>query len=215
MPEALLQLSNADQADSAYREISKDALEMANLKTRFDIDRFTVSTVGPFPAHQFHMLMRQYSLTLLELRRLYTDREKLSRRCKFWVLNDPDPEDAKAGVFPDLELRSLGIQIDSLQLSIKNKEYICQCYEEIRRKLMESNDGKGYTNEQYQAEEPEYWKWYFQNLVNHYQLQASTGVPEGVWKNLGHMQSPPVIDGIEPVLLRQKFPNSLTHDNTL
>ena len=55
---------------------------MGQLKSDFDVEKFTVRKEGNFLAHNFHFLMRQYSITLTELRRMILNREEMSRYVK-------------------------------------------------------------------------------------------------------------------------------------
>ena len=65
--------------DDLLEELQQHFIEMGQLKSDFDIEKFTVRKEGNFLAHNFHFLMRQYSLTLTELRRMLLDREEQRR----------------------------------------------------------------------------------------------------------------------------------------
>ena len=48
--------------DKQFNELKEQFIEMGQLKSNFDIEKFTVKKEGGFIAHNFHFLMRQYLL---------------------------------------------------------------------------------------------------------------------------------------------------------
>ena len=164
-------------------EIKKDCLEMARLKSDFDIDKFTVASQGDFIAHKFHFLMRQYSLALHEAKRMVIDREEQARKIKEW-------EDGKVeeGKYPDLEIERCKNSIELTELSLANKLAMIDRFEILRVKLTKEN-GKPFTDKQYQAEEPAYWKWFLTQRAREQVAQAQTGIQEGVWLNINFLEA--------------------------
>jgi len=163
-------------------EIKSDCLEMARLKSDFDIDKFTVATQGKFIAHRFHFLMRQYSLALYEAKRLLLDREEKSRQIKEWQ------EGKKVeGKYSDIEIERLKNEIELIDLELANKLAMIDRFEKARLKLIEQN-GKKFTDEQYQNEEPKYWKWYLLNKAKEQLGERQTGINAGVWMNVRNME---------------------------
>ena len=164
-------------------KIKNDCLEMARLKSDFDIDKFTVATQGDFIAHKFHFLMRQYSLAIYEAKRITLDREEKARQIKEW-------EEGKTveGKYPDLEIERLknGIELD--ELSLANKIAMIDRFEILRVSLTKQN-GKPFTDKQYQNEEPEYWKWFLTERARQQVAQAQTGIETGVWMNIANMEA--------------------------
>ena len=51
-------------------EAHDDMLEMAQLKSDFDADKFTRAKEGPFIAHQFHFVMRRIQMCIAKLGRI-------------------------------------------------------------------------------------------------------------------------------------------------
>lgn len=184
-------VQDSNSAKALYAQIEAECLEMGQLKSQFDIEQFTINSQGPFPAHQYHFLMRQYSLALLELRRLYNDRERLTERRRMWQCGLL-AADFEKSLFPSNEIEECDIQIAMLDLSIVNKRSMCEHFEKCRRALVEQH-GKEFTNEEYQAEEPSYWLSQFNNMARSYQLQQMTGVPEGVWKSIAMANAEPLL----------------------
>ena len=71
--------SKSQNTEDFLEELQRQFIEMGQLKSDFDIEKFTVKKEGNFLAHNFHFLMRQYSLTLTELRRMLLEREEHRR----------------------------------------------------------------------------------------------------------------------------------------
>ena len=188
--------------DEKIANIKTDCLEMARLKSDFDIDKFTIATQGKFIAHQFHFLMRQYSLALYETKRLLLDKEEKIRQIKDWQ-NGKEKEDK----YPDIEIEKLKNEIELIDLELANKLAAIDRYETARKKLIEKNDSK-FTDKQYQAEEPEYWKWFLKNKARQQVSERQTGIKEGVWMNIGYVEEKAILNKLNEVKM-------LNNDNKL
>jgi hypothetical protein len=174
----------AQEWGNQWDELHEQFLEMSQLKSNFDMEKFTVASQGPHLAHQFHFLMRQYSLALHEVRRITLDREERLRQIE--ELEDGVIENGK---YPDIEIMRHKNEIDLLELTLANKVAMCEYMEKLRQVLIAKNGGE-FTNEQYQEEVPQYWKWFLTNKAKQQQLQAQTGVHEGTWQNIQLLEEP-------------------------
>lgn len=174
-------------AAAQYQSIASDAMEMARLKSALDCDKFTVAAQGPYLAHQFHMLMRQLSLAALELQRLVIDREVVRRRRAFLI---NDVKDDKTGHYPDLEQQKCDNHIAALDLSIREKQSQYEYFNQMRTWLIDQHDNKPFTDAEYQAEEPAYWAWRFQQMIDNVLNERATGVPANIWKNVDSLRAP-------------------------
>lgn len=188
--------------DGKQQELKDQFIEMAQLKSDFDIEKFTVRKEGSFIAHNFHFLMRQYSLALQEMKKMLLEKEHKRRKveeCEYLLENNIQEKvfyigDHKEEKYIDLYRDELLNQIDSLELSIVNKACMIRGFEACRLKLIEINGGKAPTNEEYQKEEPEYWKWFLAKNALENRRQATTGIPAGIWMNIQHLEEPAVIN---------------------
>jgi hypothetical protein len=196
-----MELINQKKAEDKFQELKDQFIEMAQLKSNFDIEKFTVKSRGGFLAHEFHFLMRQYSLALHELRRLYLDIEEASRRIEEYrdiikkgqAKIEINTEHGKQDKYVDIEIERQKNQIDLQSLSLKNKLEMCKGFEKCRLHLIEKNGGNPPTNKQYQEEEPEYWKWFLKRAARGQARQRATGIQEGVWLNIEHLEQPALI----------------------
>ena len=183
-----------------YDDLKSQFVEMAQLKSDFDMEKFTVMSKGGFIAHQFHMLMRQYSLALYEVRRMTLDREEHLRN-----LAKLEGGEVPGDKYQDVEIARLKNEIDLLELSLVNKLAMISHFEKLRLVLIDKNGGE-ITNEQYQAEEPEYWEWNLKRLALE-QLNASqTGIDAGVWQSIQQLE--------EPAPLTPEYQGKMLDDNT-
>ena len=184
-------LETTDHVKSRLDEIRSDMLEMAQLKSDFDCDKFTRAKEGPFLAHQFHFIMRQYSLALYELRRMLIEAEKHRRTIRRY---EDDPNSVPDGEFADLLILQHQNEIELLELSMINKKSICDNCERMRQELIQRNGGSAPTNKDYQAEEPTYWKWFLQRQALIESKQSATGISAGTWLNIEHLEQPAMLD---------------------
>jgi hypothetical protein len=184
-------------------ELQDQFIEMGQLKSDFDVEKFTVRKEGNFLAHNFHFLMRQYSITLTELRRMILNREEMSRYVKkfqklldegvetTWVVVPGEGRDEK---WVDIELARWWNEMKSMEVTMTNKIAMVRKFEEVRQKLIEMNGGKPPTNKEYQEETPKYWKWYMERLAL-WQIKAhATGISRGTWENIDLMERQALID---------------------
>ncbi len=180
--------------EEKFGELKSQFLEMGQLKSDFDIEKFTVKREGNFIAHNFHFLMRQYSLALYEYRRLILDREEKIRNIKE-LKKQQELGDNKIGdKYIDIEIKRKENEIDLIDLNIINRERMIEYFEKCRKKLIELNGGRPPTNEQYQKEEPEYWRWFLLRKALWQFKQANTGISEGVWENIDYLEEVPLIN---------------------
>lgn len=185
-----------------FQNLKDEFLEMAQLKSQFDIEKFTVRREGSFIAHNFHFLMRQYSLALYELRRILIDFEERTRDIQEYtrlLVNGENKVEVMTdrGIekkYIDLEIERLKNSNDLQELTLKSKYEACLHFEKCRLKLIELNDGAPPTNEQYQKEEPAYWKWFLNRAAITQKRARETGIDQGVWLNIDNLEQPPLLN---------------------
>lgn len=175
-----------DKLKAKFSELKTEFLEMGRLKSDFDIEKFTVKKEGNFIAHNYHFLLRQYSLAMYEAKRMYLDKEEKVRLIK-------DLTDKKEKNW-DIEVFRAENEIDMLDLNLRNKIGMLDHFEVCRVKLIELNDGVAPTDKQYQDEEPAYWQWYLEKKAVHQLRERQTGVTEGVWENIHYLEEKALIN---------------------
>lgn len=186
-------IRSIDDATRWIAEIKRDTLEMGQLKSDFDCDKLTRAKEGHFLAHQFHFCMRQYSLALYEVRRMLVEIERNRRNIQRLYDEGADCELLADHEFADLKILEMQNEIELTELSLVNKKSIVRNMERIRQELIKQNGGP-ITNEQYQAEEPAYWKWFLERHALLERKQAETGIKFGTWLNMEHLEQPALLD---------------------
>lgn len=209
-----------EYANKQFQEIKEQFIEMAQLKSDFDIEKFTVRKEGNFLAHNFHFLMRQYSLTLNELRTFLIEVEHTKRQIKEYESKGTEKvivhqiDGSKTEKYADLYVDFLYNRLDMLDLQIADKSIRCERYEQMRKKIIELNGGP-ITNKQYQAEEPLYWKWFLEKKALAQLCQRRTGIHEGVVENIHYLEETPLINPQYQVKMRDGNGNVLNLDEAI
>jgi hypothetical protein len=197
-----MKIPSIEYADEKFNELKEQFIEMGQLKSDFDIEKFTVRKEGKFIAHNFHFLMRQYHLALYEMRRMLIDKEEKLRLISQVEQRIKDGEkeiiiktaEGEIPKFTDLYSKQLHNELDLLEITMTNKIVMCARFEEMRNKLIEINGGVAPTNEQYQKEEPMYWKQFLENKAKEQASERATGISAGIWESIRMLEEEPVIN---------------------
>ena len=187
---------------SNNEKIKEQFIEMGQLKSEFDIEKFTIKKEGNFIAHNFHFLLRQYHLALYEARRMLLDKEEKLRKLNEYEAKQKkgEPtvfiigEHGKEEKYIDIEIRRIKNEIDLLEITMTNKICMVDYFEKCRNALIRLNGGKAPTNKQYQAEEPAYWKWFLQKKMLNQFKQKAAGISEGIWDAIDQIEELSVIN---------------------
>lgn len=175
-------------------ELHTQFVEMGQIKTRFDSEKFTVGKEGNFVASQFHSLMRQYRLAIQETRRMLLDYEEAKRKVEYllkeadyrnnkkdYETNIPETKKELSKIeHIDIETNRQEMRMKALEISIQGRLWRMNDFETLRKRLIEINDGKAPTNEQFQAEQPEYYRWFIAKKMVQQMQQQATGITEGM-----------------------------------
>jgi len=194
-------------SNKKFNELKKSFLEMSQIKSEFDMEKLTGKKNGNFVAHNYHFLIRQYSLTLGEVRRMYLDKEEKIRQIEDLKKMETERFNDETGnvKYVDIEINRLENQIDQLELDIANKAYRCDYYEKLRLKLIEINNNKEPTNEEYQKEEPDYIKWALEKEMYHDLVSRQTGLRIGVLDNIEMLEDKPLLNNNFQRLIDKKM----------
>ena len=179
-------LQKHEEYTKLFEELKEQFKEMGRLKSDFDIEKFTVKSKGEgLPAHQFHMLMRQYRLAIGETKRMYIEKERLQRKLNRLV--ESEPEDY------DLDVMDLQRQIDDIEIDLVNKKGMIDGFEVCRQALIKLNNGKSYTDKQYQDEEPKFWEQKMKKQVLAQIRERTTGIKEGTTEAIDWLEQPTLL----------------------
>jgi hypothetical protein len=190
----LLKKNSYKYANDKFNELKDTFLEMSVIKSEFDIEKLSIKRQGNFIAHNYHFLIRQYSLAMSELRRVILDKEEKMRKLDELKELQNKGEKKKGKKYIDIEIKRLENRIDMDEMGIVNKAYSCEHYEKCRQKLIELNGGKEPTNEQYQKEEPDYVKWYLEREMYYDVVYRTQGIRVGTLNNIDLLEEQPLIN---------------------
>lgn len=176
--------NNYKEIQEVWYKLEKEFDEMAVLKSDFDVLKFTMDSQWPFICHQWHHVCRQYSIAILELKKMYIHLEAYDRRIAFYKKKIKDWEETFYNKewllsFYDLAIEEEEAEKSSLRNCLINTKASCERYEIIRQAMLKAN-WCPFTNSQYQAEQPEYWKWNIANQAKHELVQRQTGITKWV-----------------------------------
>ena len=154
-----------------YQEKLRDQFnEFAQRKSDFQIEKFIACSDGTIPSHQYRHVLAQMRIALTELKRRIIDRERRDRkrnRALEQLYEDYDLDVAEA----ETEMESLTYDIESKLIEVN-------MYARILEQL-EKDNGKPFTNEDYQNDEPEYWRRRFARQIHDSVIDRETGCGQG------------------------------------
>lgn len=154
-----------------YRKRLSDQFdEFAQRKSDFQIEKFIACSDSTIPSHQHRHVLTQMRVALTELKRRIIERARQSRIKK--KANERKYDDY------DLDIASAETEIESLTYDIDSKLIEVNKYAEILDHL-EKEHGKPFTNEEYQADEPEYWRRRFARQIHDSVIDRETGCGQG------------------------------------
>lgn len=159
-----------DNHDSYHEKLKSQFREFAQRKSDFQIEKFVACSDSTIPSHIYRHTLVQMRVALTELKRRIIDRERQIRtRDRGDRLVSPDR---------DLDVAAAETEIESLTYDIDSKLIEINLYARILEHL-EDDHGKPFTNEEFQADEPEYWRRRFAQQVYDSMVDRQTGCGQG------------------------------------
>lgn len=171
---------NSQIIQKIYDDIFSGLCEAGQIKHDIDAVLLTAGKDGKNPRHliasKWHFLMRQFRFAISEYYNFKYQydiccRKLSSWRFRFWTFI--------SGKFYDLEKDQLEKAKRYFLLEIINQETRIKNFKELLEKLIELNGGKSFTNEQFQAEQTEFYEWMLSNKIAREVLSKKTGIHEG------------------------------------
>jgi hypothetical protein len=194
-------IPGASFSSDIEEEVHSQCIEMGQLKSDFDIQKYTLASKGPFLASQFHMLMRQYSLAKYEMVRMMLDKDELQRKIhdyeeqlktcvgkKITIFTEKGMEER----YLDIELARCQNQLKLLEITMVNTVASVQRFEQCRKELIRLNGGP-ITNEQFQAEQPAQQKWMLMEQVTNQIVERNLGIKEGTMQAIEQLKAPALL----------------------
>lgn len=173
-------------------KMNKRAMEFCQTRSNHQIEKF-IACEEYTPITQFRHVAHNSYVAMQEVRRMLIERERKLRNIekkqkKIEESKDPHYEDY------DLDIYELSRQLEEMEIRIKGLLKEISLMEQICEKLEEKN-GKPFSNEQYQEEEPIYWKRRFANQMHRAQIGQKLGIGEGNYMSYLMSLQAPILDG--------------------
>ena len=159
-----------DNHETYHEKLRCQFKEFAQRKSDFQIEKFIACSDGTIPSHQYRHVLAQMRVALTELKRRIVDRERRDRKRNRAL--EQMYEDY------DLDVAEAVTEIESITYDIDSKLIEVNMYARILDHL-EKEHGKPFTNEEYQADEPEYWRRRFARQMHDSVVDRETGCGQG------------------------------------
>ncbi len=156
--------------ETYHENLRSQFSEFAQRKSDFQIEKFVACSDSTIPTHMYRHTLTQMRVALTELKRRIIDRERQIR------IRDRANEQKNDDW--DLDIAAAETEIESLTYDIDSKLIEINQYARILEQL-EKDHGKPFTNEEYQANEPEYWRQRFARQVYDSIVDRRTGCGQG------------------------------------
>ena len=175
-----------DNHESYHEKLKGQFQEFAQRKSDFQIEKFVACSDSTIPTHMYRHTLTQMRVALTELKRRIIDRERQIRTRD--RAEEERPEDW------DLDVAAAETEIESLTYDIDSKLIEVNQYAAILEHLEEEH-GKPFTNEEYQADEPEYWRRRFARQLYDSIIDRQTGCGQGNMVAMREACYPPILPG--------------------
>ena len=170
--------------DNYHEKMKGQFREFAQRKSDFQIEKFIACSDSTIPSHQYRHVLAQMRVALTELKRRIIDRERHIRARDRAQEQAPDDW--------DLDVATAETEIESLTYDIDSKLIEVNHYAQILEHL-EKEHGKPFTNEEFQANEPEYWRRRFARQLYDSIMDRNTGCGQGNLVAMREACYPPIL----------------------
>ena len=175
-----------DNHETYHDKLKGQFHEFAQRKSDFQIEKFVACSDSTIPSHQYRHTLAQMRVALTELKRRIIDRERRMR-----ARNRAEEQRHEDW---DLDVAAAETEIESLTYDIDSKLIEVNQYARILEHL-EAEHGKPFTNEEYQANEPEYWRRRFARQLYDSIIDRQTGCGQGNLIAMREACYPPILPG--------------------
>lgn len=171
------------------------AMEFCQSRSKHQLAKFVCYDEHTLITRYRHMSHNSY-VTMQEIRRMLIDRERSIRKLQKLQKRQAESKDLKEDDI-DLDIYELSRQLEESEIRIKGLLKEVDYMEAICDEL-EKQNGKPFTAEQWEAEEPEYWRKRFARQMHNAQIGNKLGIGEGNYMSyLMSLEKSPLNDGQE------------------
>ena len=204
---------NSDQAvfdDSYLHKAFENVLrweesdkELAQGRTNFQLEKFALLETHTLPVAFENTLKSRrqmaegYMYKLIEMKEKVREFEykwKDKDRAQPLLWDRGGPESGKKLCWFDLDELSLTHYLKSCELEIRDRLHQMEHLDKILEKLVEQNDGKVVTREQFLDSDGEYWERRFADQAMDEMIAAQTGISIGNLHSMRRASAPAIVD---------------------
>lgn len=163
----------------------QECREAGQIRTDFDNQFWVLGKEGPtaasFLASKWHFNMRQMYCAIREARRILCDIKEMEK--KIWDLRFNPFSRALCWFgwkYRDIEIERLQNLLEEAKYNLVDQYQKIRQYNENHDTLLRLNDNKPFTNAEFQAEQSQYYTWFFSNELLTHILANSIGLPGAV-----------------------------------
>jgi len=173
-----------DNHKSYHEKLKGQFREFAQRKSDFQTEKFVACSDSTIPSHMYRHTLAQMRVAMTELKRRIIDRERQTRK--------RDRAEEERPIDWDLDVAAAETAIESLTYDIDSKLIEVNQYARILEHLEAEHD-KPFTNEEYQADEPEYWRRRFARQLYDSMIDRQTGCGQGNLIAMREACYPPIL----------------------
>ena len=177
--------------------------ELAQGRTNFQLEKFALLETHTLPVAFENTLKSRrqmaegYMYKLIEMKEKVREFEykwKDKDRAQPLLWDRGGPESGKKLCWFDLDELSLTHYLKSCELEIRDRLHQMEHLDKILEKLVEQNDGKVVTREQFLDSDGEYWERRFADQAMDEMIAAQTGISIGNLHSMRRASAPAIVD---------------------
>lgn len=182
-----------------WNVVKKYCAEMGQIKSKYDWLYFSLMGQGgpkECPALRFHFIARQLTFIYPEYYRVLYHIRKIKRKIKdikagkYDQFNNRDLNKVHEWNYADIAVKELKIILDQERINLVDQKRKIEDATRLLDKLLETNGGKQFTNEQVQSEWPHFYKWLIANNIKNEFIARKLGIEKGTVQAHETMCSP-------------------------
>lgn len=183
--------------ETTIENMKKRAIEFSQCRSNHQIEKF-IAADEYTPITRFRHVAHNSYVTMQEIRRLMIDRERKLRSIEEKQNACEKAHDPKHMNY-DLDIYEQSRQIDDIEIRVTGLMKEVEVMEAICAEL-EKQNGKPFTNEQLQNEEPIYWRKRLASQMHRSQIGAKYGIGEGNYDSyLKSIEKPILPDSVQRI----------------
>ena len=195
------------KVNERLEKMRKRQYEFAQTRSKFQIEKF-IACDEYSPITKYRHLANNSYVLLEKVKNLLIERERITRQIKRKEdrqvdikLNRIKPTEKTQDI--DLDIYQLQCRLESIEIDIKGTLDEIEIFEELCDKL-EKENGKPFTYEDFEKDQPNYWKIRLANKLHNSKASRLLNITEGLYNTYMMAREEPLLEDsnqIEPLPL--------------